>query len=156
MDKPYITSDFVEEIHDDLVASFGGAPGLREWWLVGSALGRVGWEKQFSKLSVYELAATYCDCLCTYQPFIDGNKRTAAAVMLLYLALHDIAVIVEDCELVAIMVDFANKELSKRQLVACLESITRTVKPLKSYDLQSVYQEIKAHHDALFRELAKV
>lgn len=143
-------------MHNDLIASYGGASGLRDPGLLSSALGRVGFEKQFSQPSVYDLAAIYCYHLCMNHPFVDGNKRTACAVMLVHLALHDIALIAEDCELVDVMVSLASGEISKRQLVACLECITWSTKPMESYELQSVYQEIKVYHSELFRELAKV
>lgn len=151
-----INADFVIEIHNDLIASYGGSLGLREPSLLNSALGQTDLAKHFSDPSVYDLAATYGYHLCMDHPFVDGNKRTACAVMLVYLALHDIAVIVEDCELVAVMLEIANGELNKKGLATVLEGITWSMRPMKSYELQSAYQEIKAYHDALFRELAKV
>lgn len=151
-----ITTDFVIEMHNDLIATYGGASGLREPSLLSSACASAELVKQFADPSVYDLAAAYCYYLCMDHPFVDGNKRTACAVALVYLALNDIALIVEDCELVAVMVSVANKEMDKQQLAEWLESSTWSTRPMSSYELQSVYQEIKVYHSELFRELAKV
>lgn len=151
-----ITTEYVISIHNDLIATYGGSLGLREPSLLSSALGQAELAKHFSEPTVYDLAATYCYHICMDHPFIDGNKRTACAVMLVCLALHDIAVIVEDCELVAIMLEIANGELNKKGLATVLGGITWSTRPMESYELPTIYQEIKAYHDALFRELAKV
>ena len=93
-----ITTGFVIEMHNDLIETYGGTKGLREPPLLDSALGQAELARHFAGPyagpSVYDLAATYCFHLCMDHPFVDGSKRTACAVLLVYLALHDIAVIV--------------------------------------------------------------
>lgn len=156
MNKPTLQTYFVVEMHDDLIASYGGATGLREASLLSSALGHAGIARQLSDPSVYDLAAIYCYHLCMNHPFVDGNKRTACATMLMFLALHDLAFVDPMCDAVTTMVAIANKEMDKQQLAEWIEGWSWQTKPLEVYDLPTIYQEIKVYHDALFRRLAEV
>ena len=79
-------------IHDQLIAETGGSPGLRDEGLLDSALNApfqtFGGEDVYPSLQ--QKAARLCFGLVKNHPFIDGNKRIGAHVMLVFLALNGI------------------------------------------------------------------
>ncbi len=90
MDIKYLTADQVVALHDEAIAQFGGAPGVRSGHLVASAVYQP-MQSAFGEdayPTVAEKAAAYGYFLAESQPFIDGNKRTAAATMLVFLDIN--------------------------------------------------------------------
>lgn len=77
-------------IHDDQIASFGGTPGLRDQGLLASALAQpqAMFAQQLLHPSIPEQAAAYLFHLAMNHPFVDGNKRTAFAVMDTFLRVN--------------------------------------------------------------------
>lgn len=76
-------------IHDRLLALHGGATGVRDRDLLGSALARPRQHHSYAKTSdVIEMAALYTAGIVRNQPFIDGNKRTGFVIGVLFLELH--------------------------------------------------------------------
>jgi len=76
-------------IHDQLLALHGGATGLRDRSLLGSALARPRQHHTYSaKPDVVEMAALYTAGIVRNHPFVDGNKRTGFVVGVLFLELH--------------------------------------------------------------------
>ncbi len=76
-------------LHDRLMALDGGAAGVRNMGLLQSALARP------KRLHAYgdapdtiEMAAAYTVGIVRNHPFIDGNKRTAFVVGVLFLELN--------------------------------------------------------------------
>ena len=77
-----LSLDEVLAIHQRLIETFGGPPGVRDLGLVESALYRPG-SGYYRDLA--EMAAALFESLLMNHPFIDGNKRAgvlAAAVFL--------------------------------------------------------------------------
>ena len=76
-------------IHDQLLALDGGATGVRDVGLLQSALAR---PKQLHAYGdapdTIEMAAAYTVGIVRNHPFIDGNKRTAFVVGVLFLELN--------------------------------------------------------------------
>ena len=85
----FLGLEAVIAIHYDQIATFGGAHGLRDQGLLESALGQAQQTYAYKK-DIYEAAAQYCVSLAKNHPFVDGNKRTAAACMLTFLLLNRI------------------------------------------------------------------
>ncbi len=77
----FLTLSEVLEFHDDLIASFGGSPGVRDLGLAESALSmpQAGMDDQFFHAFPFEMAAAYAYHIAQNHPFVDGNKRTALA-----------------------------------------------------------------------------
>ena len=74
-------------LHDESLAMFGGARGLRDAGLLESALARpVNHYLYKPDSDVAELAAAYAFGLSKNHPFVDGNKRTAFLTLGLFLA----------------------------------------------------------------------
>lgn len=76
-------------LHDESLAMFGGARGLRDAGLLESALARpVNQHLYKPDVDAAELAAAYAFGLAKNRPFVDGNKRTAFLALGLFLALN--------------------------------------------------------------------
>lgn len=79
-------------LHEQLIAETGGSSGLRDEGMLDSALNAPF--QTFSGEDVYpslqQKAARLCFGLVKNHPFLDGNKRIGAHVMLVFLALNGI------------------------------------------------------------------
>jgi death-on-curing protein len=91
-DWKWIDSEVVLAIHDQQIAEHGGTNGIRDMGLIESALARAKNLASYSASDVFDLAAEYGYGIARNHGFIDGNKRTAYVVTLLFLALngHDL------------------------------------------------------------------
>jgi death-on-curing protein len=78
----------VEAIHSEVLAAHGGSPGLRDRALLESAVAAPQATMMGKPLlsDPIEIAAAYLFHLCQNHPFVDGNKRTALATCLVFLA----------------------------------------------------------------------
>ncbi len=85
MISSFPTIEEVVAIHDDLIAQFGGASGLRDMGALESALLRpqMGYYD-----GLLEEAAALMESLANNHPFVDGNKRVALAVADTFLRLN--------------------------------------------------------------------
>jgi death-on-curing protein len=79
-------------LHDDLLAHFGGASGLRDKGaLISAAMAPQNhWFYSVDGGDVFILAAVLLIHLGRNHPFVDGNKRVAAAGALVMLTLNGI------------------------------------------------------------------
>ena len=71
--------------HGELLARFGGLPGVRDHGLLESALHRPKQLFAYGVPGIFELAAAYAAGVVKNHPFLDGNKRSgfmAAAIFL--------------------------------------------------------------------------
>ena len=89
MDWKWIDPGVVLAIHDQQIAEHGGTDGIRDMGLIESALARPKNHATYSAPDVFDLAAEYSYGIARNHGFIDGNKRTAYVVTLLFLALND-------------------------------------------------------------------
>ena len=81
----YLTIIEVLAIHHDQIKRYGGADGVRDFGLLEAALYRpqTGYYED-----VIEEAAALWESLAMNHPFVDGNKRVAAAAMITFLAIN--------------------------------------------------------------------
>lgn len=81
-------------IHREVLAAHGGGEGLREEALLESAVAapQATWGGEAIMTDPIEIAAAYLFYLCRNHPFIDGNKRTALATCLVFLAANGILI----------------------------------------------------------------
>ena len=79
-------------LHEQLIAETGGSSGLRDEGILDSALNAPF--QTFAGEDIYpslqQKAARLCFGLVKNHPFVDGNKRIGAHVMLVFLALNGI------------------------------------------------------------------
>ncbi|MDT8376255.1 MAG: type II toxin-antitoxin system death-on-curing family toxin [Mariprofundaceae bacterium] len=74
-------------IHQEQIEAFGGGHGLRDQNSLESALGQARHTWNYTQ-DIFETAAQYCYSLARNHPFVDGNKRIAAACMLVFLDIN--------------------------------------------------------------------
>jgi len=88
----WIRDDVVFAIHRRQIAEHGGLDGIRDESLLKSALGKPRNMYIYGEPlpSIAALAASYAYGIIKNHPFIDGNKRTAFVVCLLFLQLNGI------------------------------------------------------------------
>jgi death-on-curing protein len=82
----FLTLSEVLAIHADQIDRYGGAHGVRDRGLLESALYR---PQTGYYADVVEEASALWESLSQNHPFVDGNKRTAFAVMYTFLAYNN-------------------------------------------------------------------
>jgi death-on-curing protein len=76
-------------LHEESLATFGGASGLRDEGLLESALHRPRNLRELGGVTdLSALAAAYAHALCRNHPFVDGNKRAAFLAIGVFLAIN--------------------------------------------------------------------
>lgn len=84
----WILRETVLALHEQLIARFGGASGLRDSGLLDSALARPQHLLAYGTPTLFQLAASYGYGLVKNHPFVDGNKRIGFTVVVLFLELN--------------------------------------------------------------------
>jgi death on curing protein len=91
MNEPrWLTLDDIEDIHAEQLALFGGPAGIRDRGALESALGRPINRWHYENADMAQLAAAYAFGIARNHPFVDGNKRTAFAALMVFLRLNRI------------------------------------------------------------------
>jgi death-on-curing protein len=86
----WVLDEVVLAIHKQQLAEHGGTSGIRDKGLLASALARPKnlFYYEPDKSTMPRLAAGYAFSLARNHPFVDGNKRVALVVSLLFLRLN--------------------------------------------------------------------
>jgi death-on-curing protein len=123
----FLSVDHVLEIHERMIAEFGGDAAVRDRGLLESAVAmpsaRFGGE--FLHATRAEMAAAYLFHLCKNHPFVDGNKRTALASAEMFLLLNGYTLTAPDTELGDIVVAVADGSMGKSELTAVFRTLVR-------------------------------
>lgn len=105
-------------LHSALIEAFGGSDGIRDDGLLESALAApfqtFGGEPVYPSLQ--GKAAQLGFSLIRNHPFVDGNKRIGAHVMLLFLELNGIVLHYDQQELIDIVLSVASDETDRQGL----------------------------------------
>jgi death on curing protein len=90
MTEPFewLDLEIVLDFHAEQLALFGGADGMRDLGLLESALARPQNKFAYGETDLAVLAAAYGFGIACNHPFVDGNKRTAFASMIVFLGLN--------------------------------------------------------------------
>ena len=120
----FLSLDEVLELHADQISSFGGTPGVRDEGLLESALAQpqATFGGQFLHPTISEQAAAYLYHIAMNHPFIDGNKRTAFAVMDTFLRLNGCAMNLTDDRAYDLVMRVARGTMTKEELSREFES----------------------------------
>ena len=106
-------------LHEQLIAETGGSSGLRDEGMLDSALNApfqtFGGEGVYPSLQ--QKAARLCFGLVKNHPFVDGNKRIGAHVMLVFLALNGIELQYTQTELSDIILQLAAGTIQSSDLL---------------------------------------
>ena len=116
----------LELLHDESLAEHGGAAGLRDENLLGSALARP------LNLLAYEgitdiprLGAAYAFGLARNHPFVDGNKRTAFLALGLFLSLNGMRLTASQVDAYETMMRLAAGEIDEAALADWIRGASR-------------------------------
>jgi len=102
--------------HDEQLAEWGGAAGIRDKGAFESAMARPQNLAAYGEPDAAALAASYAFGLARNHPFVDGNKRTAAVVSEGFLNLNGHVLGAADAEVVVVFTDLAAGEISEDEL----------------------------------------
>ena len=106
-------------MHEQLIAQTGGSTGLRDEGMLDSALNApfqtFGGEDVYPSLE--QKATRLCFGLVKNHPFVDGNKRIGAHVMLVFLALNGIELQYTQTELSDIILQLAANTIQSSDLL---------------------------------------
>ncbi len=124
MTPRFLTLAQVLELHQLQLALFGGSAGVRDLGLLHSALGnaRATFGGEYLHGSIEEMAAAYLYGVCKNHPFVDGNKRTAAASALTFLDVNGVEINASDDELYDLVIGVAEGRVSKEEVAAFFQS----------------------------------
>lgn len=123
----HLNSDAVLAIHAEVLSAHGGASGIRDRALLESAVAgpQASVLGQPAFTDPIDIAAAYLFYLCQNHPFTDGNKRTALATCLVFLAqnkrLPEQTLDADSWE--SFVMDVASSRLDREQTTARLRSL---------------------------------
>jgi len=103
----WLTLDDVQFLHGEQLEMFGGPSGLRDAGLLESALDRPRNRWAYEQGDLPTLAAAYAFGIARNHPFVDGNKRTAFAAMMVFLRINGVRFAPPPPEATAIILDLA-------------------------------------------------
>lgn len=122
----------VRAIHAEVLNAHGGSPGIRDFALLESAVAAPQATMMGHPLITdsIELAAAYLFYICRNHPFVDGNKRTALASALTFLAENNLlpeeVLPLDDWE--NLVLDVAASRIDRAETTARLRELIRRPK----------------------------
>jgi death on curing protein len=116
----FLSLNEVFEIHSRSLGEHGGMEGIRDTGLIESALASARNTYWYAHGDLFDVAAAYAFHLAEAQAFIDGNKRTAVASALVFLAVNGTYAQPPKWELYLAMIDVAKKKIGKAEVAAIL------------------------------------
>jgi death-on-curing protein len=124
MTPKFLSLPEVLSIHQDQIARYGGAPGIRDIDLLKSALGMppATFGGEFLHTDIYEMAASYLFHLAKNHPFVDGNKRVGAVAALVFLALNGFDFHAPEDAFAEIVLAVAQGEMNKAQVAVFIRN----------------------------------
>ena len=114
----WISRKLILAVHDEVLAQYGGASGIRDEGLLESALARPINRAAYGEPNVAELAALYAIAIARNHPFVDGNKRAAFGAMTLFLSLNGLELEAPEVEAAEIMLKMAGHYLEDEEFTA--------------------------------------
>ena len=104
----WLSLEMALAIHDEALAAFGGAGGVRDLGLLESALTRARQRLHYDPaVTLFDLAAAYGVGIARNHPFLDGNKRTALLSTHAFLFINAWILEPSEAEEVHVMLDVA-------------------------------------------------
>lgn len=119
----FLVLEDVLRIHARQIEKFGGTSGIRDLGLLESALAQpqATFSDKLLHATVWEQAAAYLFHLAMNHPFLDGNKRTAFAVMDTFLRLNGFVLNLTQVQKYEFVIQVVERKLSKAALAEYLE-----------------------------------
>ncbi|MDR0484212.1 MAG: type II toxin-antitoxin system death-on-curing family toxin [Alphaproteobacteria bacterium] len=102
----YLNASDILDIHHEQITEFGGSFGLRDEFLLLSAVSR---PQSGYYSTIVEQACALWESLSQNHPFIDGNKRTALDATLTFLAINGYELNITDKDLTKFLLELYEK-----------------------------------------------
>ncbi len=113
----WLTLEMVRAIHEESLAVFGGAPGVRDEALLESTLDKPRNLFAYGEApTIHDLAAAYCSGIVRNHPFIDGNKRAGLLAARAFLFLNGYAFEPNEADEVNVILDLAAGAMDEKTL----------------------------------------
>ena len=120
MDEPvWISKQAVLALHDEQLAEHGGSGGIRDETLLDSALAKP--KNVFAygdEPDLFRLAASYAYGIARNHAFVDGNKRTALVISVLFLNRNGWDITLAKAEEYDMFLGVAEGSVSEEELAA--------------------------------------
>jgi death-on-curing protein len=125
----FLDLDDALDFHAEEIKRGGGSLEIRDIKALKSALGAP--QASFGGgylMDIFEMAATYVNSIAGNHPFLDGNKRTAAAAALTFLYINGYEIDeAYDDELADKIIDLLAKKISKVDLAHYFKTHSRAI-----------------------------
>ncbi|HXI14045.1 MAG TPA: type II toxin-antitoxin system death-on-curing family toxin [Thermoanaerobaculia bacterium] len=82
-------------------------------------------DRRFVHETVTETAAAYLYGICRNHPFVGGNKRTAVAASLVFLAINDVEIDAGEDEFYDLVIRVAERRVTKAEVAVFLQKSIR-------------------------------
>ena len=133
MNPTFLSLAEVLESHHDQINRYGSDLGIRDLGLPQSAIAtpEIGFGGRFLHTGLREMAAAYPFHIVQDQdhPFIDGNKRDGAVAALVFMALNDVVISVEENAFERIVSAVAKDEANKATIAEFFRGLKKTHLP---------------------------
>ena len=122
----WLTVAIVEAMHNEALATFGGAAGMRSPVLLESVLDRPKTLHAYRRdAGLFQLAAALCIAVCKTNVFLDGRMRIALMATNAFLNLNGWTFDPAQTDEVETMVGVATGEITEERLAQWLEANSR-------------------------------
>ena len=121
----WVLRETVLTLHEQLLAEFGGAPGVRDEGLLDSALGKAENLFAYGTPTLFDLAASYGFGLVNHHPFLDGNKRAGFTVAVVFLELNGYRFQATEAEAAVRTLALAAGEMTEAEFAVWLKTNSR-------------------------------
>lgn len=119
--------DLVLRTHLSLIDAYGGEPGVRDVGLLRSAIAmpQAAFGGEHLHQDLFEMAAAYLFHIAQNHPFLDGNKRTGAAVALIFLDINGVEIDADEEGLVDLTLRVATGGAGKPEIAEFFRCLAR-------------------------------
>lgn len=120
IEPQFLSVDAVEFLHSRSIARYGGTMGIRDRGGLEAAVNQPLNTYYYGRGDLFDIAAAYAFHIAEAQAFLDGNKRTAVAAALNFLALNGVETAFDSRKLYDAMIGIAEKRIGKTDLARLL------------------------------------
>ena len=115
----------VLSFHAKLIERYGGSHGLRDQGVLESALAAAQNRYFYEEADLATCAATYAYHLSQAHAFIDGNKRIAWAIAILFLEMNGVILTVPETEAEEFCLRIAAGQMARAEVEQCFAQWVR-------------------------------
>ena len=112
----WVATEVAIATHAEQLAEHGGGEGVRDAGALESAMARPQNLAVYGEPDVAELAAAYAFGIARNNPFVDGNKRTAAVVSEVFIDMNGFQLSASDAEITVAFLALAAGELTEEEM----------------------------------------